>query len=235
MEDKNLEYGYSPMRESVRLGFIWKVFTILALSLLLTTGIVAIPLASDPVAEFLYANVWILITAVILMFIVEIAIFCCSAPARQVPINYICLAIFVICESILLAYVCSNVSQQQGNANVVFMAAGMTAGIVRVLTIYALTTKTDFTTCMGALWALFGVFIIFGIFALIFHRDPIINTIYCALGVAIFGIYLVIDVQLISQSKRYQLTEDDYIIGVLILYIDIIQIFLYILRLLSRK
>jgi protein lifeguard len=115
------------------------------------------------------------------------------------------------------------------------MAAGMTALIVVVLTIYALTTKTDFTTCMGALWALVGVFFIFAIFALIFRHDPIVNAIYCSLGVAIFGVYLVIDVQLISQSRKYKLSEDDYIIGVLILYIDIIQIFLYLLQLLSRK
>lgn len=127
------------------------------------------------------------------------------------------------------------ISEDNGSPYIVLMAAGMTASIVAVLTVYALTTKTDFTTCNGALWVLFGTFIIFGIFALIFRHDPVVNTIYCALGVAIFGIYLVIDVQLISQSKRYQLTEDDYIIGVLILYIDIIQIFLYILRMISRK
>lgn len=85
-------------------------------------------------------------------------------------------------------------AQQNGNANVVFAAAGMTAGLVCVLTVYAFVTKTDFTTCMGALWAIIGVFFIFGIFALIFRHDPIVNIIYCSLGVAIFGIYLVIDV-----------------------------------------
>lgn len=82
MENKNLEYGHSAMRESVRLGFIRKVFAILACSLALTCGIVAIPLLSGEVASFLAQNVWILITSIILMFIVEIAIFCCSAPAR---------------------------------------------------------------------------------------------------------------------------------------------------------
>jgi hypothetical protein len=53
--------------------------------------------------------------------------------------------------------------------------------------------------------------------------------------VFIFGIYVIVDTQMIMGSHKYGITMDDYILGALILYIDIIQLFLYILRLLSES
>lgn len=111
----------------------------------------------------------------------------------------------------------------------------MTAGLVTILTIYAFITKTDFTVCMSAIWILVGVMLLVGIFMFIFRDCKALHLVYCGLGLIIFSIYLLIDVQLILANKRYGLSIDDYIIGVLILYIDIIMIFMYILSLLSRK
>ena len=94
------------------MGFIRKVFMILTISLFFTAGICSIPLLNDNAGKWMVSgnSVWLLITAIILALIVEIAIFCCSAPARRVPINYICLATFVICESILVAFACASVA-----------------------------------------------------------------------------------------------------------------------------
>jgi FtsH-binding integral membrane protein len=74
--------------------------------------------------------------------------------------------------------------------------------------------------------------IMFGIFC---AWSPILNNLYCCLGVIVFGIYLVIDTQLIIGGKRLEISMDDYVVGALILYMDIIQIFLFLLRLFSRK
>lgn len=79
-----------------------------------------------------------------------------------------------------------------------------------------------------------GALFMFGIFALI-YRDDTIYVMYCAFGIVVYGFYLIIDTQLICGGKTWQLSEDDYIIGALILYIDIIVLFLKILALLSRK
>jgi hypothetical protein len=59
--------------------------------------------------------------------------------------------------------------------------------------------------------------------------SPFLTNLYCSLGVILFGIYLVIDTQMIIGGKRFSISYDDYVLGALILYIDIIQIFLYIL------
>jgi FtsH-binding integral membrane protein len=71
------------------------------------------------------------------------------------------------------------------------MAAFMTAGIVVALTIYAMTTKTDFTVCGGALFIIGAGFCLFGLFSFMF--GPTMHLIFCIIGVIIFGFYLIFD------------------------------------------
>ena len=118
---------------------------------------------------------------------------------------------------------------------IVLAAAFMTAAIVIGLTIYALTTKTDFTACGGVICVIGCAFLIFSLFAFMF--GPTMHLIFCVLGVIIFGIYLVFDTQYIAGGKhrKYTISKEDYILGALILYIDIINIFIYLLEILGRK
>jgi FtsH-binding integral membrane protein len=64
---------------------------------------------------------------------------------------------------------------------------------------------------------------------------PFLHNLYCSLACILFGIYLVIDTQLIVGGRRYALSMDDYVAGALMLYIDIIQMFLYILSILGGR
>ena len=113
---------------------------------------------------------------------------CCVSVARQVPINYILLFAFTLCESYMVAAVCAFTKPE-----LVGMAALMTLGICLALFVYALTTKTDFTTLGGVLFVCcFGLFIV-GIF-LMFTNNNTAHIIYSGLGVILFGFYLIYDV-----------------------------------------
>ena len=70
--------------------------------------------------------------------------------------------------------------------------------------------------------------LILSIFGIIF-RSYILQMVICTLGIFLFGVYLIFDTQLIMGGKRYELCIDDYVVGALILYLDIIMIFLYLL------
>lgn len=73
--------------------------------------------------------------------------------------------------------------------------------IVVGATIYALTTRTDFTTHWAILIIVLLAFIFFGMFIGIFRYDPdfsILYDLYCCLGAIAFGIFLIIDIQLIA-------------------------------------
>ena len=107
----------------------------------------------------------------------------------------------------------------------------MTAGIVIGLTFYAFRTKKDFTFCGGMMWVLGSAFIVFGL--LMMFMGPTARLIYCLLGVILFGVYLIIDTQMVIGGRRYMLSKDDYIFGAIILYLDIINLFLYLLQILA--
>lgn len=100
-------------------------------------------------------------------------------------------------------------------------------------TFYALVTKEDFTIKWGLLAVLIMAMLMLAVFSL-FRWSDFLYCLYCTLGVIVFGIYLIIDTQLIIGGKRIALTIDEYVAGAMLLYIDIIQIFLRILSLLSK-
>ena len=69
-----------------------------------------------------------------------IALSCFQSVVRKVPINYILLLAFTLCESYMVAAICSFYT-----ASSVMVAAAETAGLTVVLTLYALFTNRDFT------------------------------------------------------------------------------------------
>ena len=52
---------------------------------------------------------------------------------------------------------------------------------------------------------------------------------------ALYAFYLIVDTQLIMGGRRNELTLDNYILGAMLLYIDIIQLFLNLLRILGER
>ena len=105
----------------------------------------------------------------------------------------------------------------------------MTLGITFSLTLYALTTKTDFTA-MGASLFIFGMaFALFGLLGIMFGMGSLMHLIYCTVGVILYGFYLVYDIQLLVGGKSNEYDYDDYVVASMQIYIDVIQMFLYIL------
>mmetsp|Transcript_49741 Transcript_49741/g.57070 ORF Transcript_49741/g.57070 Transcript_49741/m.57070 type:complete len:232 (-) Transcript_49741:228-923(-) len=212
-----------------RLGFIRKVYSILFTQLLITVLFCVGSVTSKTFSDFQINNLWIFYVAIVLSFVTCIALFCFRQIARTVPTNYILALIFTLCEAWTISTICG-----LSDPMTVLIAASLTAAITLGLTVYAYTTKSDFTTMGGMLLMALFLLIMMGIL-MIFIQSRILTIIYCTLGVFIFGIYLIYDTQLIVGGKRYELSIDDYIIGALALYIDIINIFLYILQLLNSR
>ena len=51
----------------------------------------------------------------------------------------------------------------------------------------------------------------------------------------VYMIYLLIDIQLVMGGKRNNLTLDNYAMGAMMIYVDIISLFIKILRILGKK
>lgn len=62
------------------------------------------------------------------------------------------------------------------------------------------------------------------------------NIAYASLGAFLFGLYLVFDTQLMLGGKhKYALSPEEYVYAALNLYIDIVNIFLYILSIIQNS
>lgn len=74
-----------------------------------------------------------------------------------------------------------------------------------------------------------------GLINLIFLKSSLVVMGMAFLFTIIYSAYIAIDTQLILGGKNKELSLDDYILGSVILYTDIISLFLKILQILGKK
>ena len=152
--------------------------------------------------------------------------------SKVFPVNYIFLTIFTLCVSWIVGTVCVRTEPKT-----VLMAAVLTMAMFLGLTIYACTTKTDFTGsfCGMHIVVIHITLIIFMIPLCFILHDRIMHLIFAYIGVAIFSFYIIYDTQLIMNGDRTDgdFDMDDHILAAVILYLDIINLFLKILQVLK--
>lgn len=223
------DIGISSFSEkTVRQGFIRKVYSILFVQLLVSIAIVCLFVLSPPVNSYVRRNQWMFWSAWILTIVFMIAIACCENARRSYPLNFILLGLFTLCESYLIGVVSAHYK-----VNEVLMAMGIVAVVSLAITLFAFQTKYDFTMMGGCLFVAVIVLLCFGILTIFFH-SKILRLIYACIGALIFGLYLVMDTQLMmGGNKRYSISPEDYVFAALNLYIDIVTLFLYILEIIG--
>jgi len=228
--------------QSIRLGFIRKVYAILGCQLLVTF-IVALPIKMyvtpySPVYPLLGFCVWVPLIMLIG------ATCCCMQMLKQFPANVIFLAVFTVFEAISIGMLTIRYQSET-----VLLAALITAVLVIVLSAYAALTSHDFSGCgpylFGAMAGMFAFFMCIAIWSMFAPVPSGIHLVYCLLGVMLFSMFLVYDTQMIigeapimgfgGHHREQQYSVDDYVFAALNLYLDIINIFVYILSMLGSK
>merc|ERR1719187_2737263 len=227
------EYGAfsnSFTEKAVRLGFIRKVYSILCMQLVVTMGIIGI-FTLESVKRYSndHPEMWII--AMVLMFVSLITLACCEGVRRKTPHNFIFLGLFTCAEGFMLGTVTSTY-----DANEVLMAVGVCAAIILALTIFAFQTKVDFTAMGGVLIAVLMVFFLFGLIALFLPQSRTLKLVYASIGAIIFSLYIIYDTQLmVGGSHKYSLSPEEYVFAALNLYLDIINLFMYILQIIGNR
>jgi len=246
--------------KSIRRGFMRKVYSILSIQLTLTVGVIAyfvffLPLHyhargceqyepaeyeteytnTNPYGfdythcnkmAFVRENMWLLWTGVGVSLLVMFPMVCIRTLRVSFPINFILLGVFTLAESVTLGMV-----SMLYETEAVIIAAGITTAIVFVLTIFAFQTKWDFTMLRGILVCVLFVFLIFGIVMIFVPQNKYMQMVYGGLGALIFSVYLVYDTQMMmGGSHKFSISPEEYIFAALALYLDIINIFMYVLK-----
>ncbi|KAG8286922.1 hypothetical protein J6590_049011 [Homalodisca vitripennis] len=117
----------------------------------------------------------------------------------------------------------------------VFYAALITFVVTVALTIFAFQTKIDFTAIGGILFVAVVILMVFGIICLFFPGKTMI-LVYSSLGALLFSVYIVYDTQMMmGGDHKYSISPEEYVFASLNLYMDIVNLFLYILTILGAS
>ena len=232
IEDSDIEVNEESIQIQIRAGFIRKVYGILSIQLIITFGCVFL-FQLETLKLFIMQHQQF--AANILMFcsftflVLFLILVCNRNLARTVPCNYIYLFAITICESLACSIISSLYSFQ-----IVATALALTIVSTLVITFYACTTKTNFSYYRMGMFILFSQIFMIGLIAALFRLDGL-YTFYTFLMTIMVGFYLVYDTQLIMGKFGVAYSVDDYIFATLEIYMDIIRLFLLILRILGRN
>jgi len=209
----------------VRMNFIRKVYSLFLLSLLTTAGTTVVILnnAAASQAAARYGFVWLILYLVLA--------FGANAIARQGEVfGYILLALFSVITGIFFgplirAYV------EMGGIDLVYQALGLTVAMFGGLTGYVFLTKKDFSFLAGGLYMMLFLLIGVGILSIFVPFSAGASFLFSLVGAIVFCGFVLYDTSNIMH--RYQ--PEQFAVATLMIYLDFINLFLYILRLLSSR
>ena len=224
-EDQNI-------KEIIRNQFVRKVYGILLVQFILTFGLILI-CQIKVIKNFLYNHKALYISLMILsglVFAISFTILICyPSLMRTVPYNYIFLFLFTFSETVLLIYISILYSFQYVFGSIAFVSC-ICVVIFFMSCIKKISLKFIYLCII--IVAILGI--IYGILALIF-RKYYLEFLFCLIGAILFTLFLVYDTQKITQfDNNNYITIDDYIFAALVLYTDIIRLFIEILKMLGR-
>ncbi|KAL3851862.1 hypothetical protein ACJMK2_015563 [Sinanodonta woodiana] len=206
----------------IRMGFLRKVYGILTSQLLLTTVIGAIFMGSESVKLYVQQSPWMLLFA---LFGTLVVMFALMIKRMETPTNYILLGVFTLMEAYAVGVVVT-----MYDVGSVLEAFLLTLGVTLALTIYTLQSSRDFSSMGAALFACLWILIIAG-FLQIFFPSEILDKGLAVGGAVLFSLFIIFDTHMLM----HKLSPEEYIVAAINLYLDILNLFLYILRLLGER
>eukprot|EP00697_Spironema_sp_BW2_P000946 gnl/Spiro4/11297_TR5957_c0_g1_i1.p1 gnl/Spiro4/11297_TR5957_c0_g1~~gnl/Spiro4/11297_TR5957_c0_g1_i1.p1 ORF type:complete len:294 (+),score=69.59 gnl/Spiro4/11297_TR5957_c0_g1_i1:81-884(+) len=208
-----------------RHGLIVKVYAILVVQLLVSVFMCTIFSTSASVQKFVLTTPSLMYVALFAPFLVIIGIFFWK---NRFPHNFICLGLLTLCMSYSLGITCAVT-----NSSAVLGAAVMTTAVFVGLTLYVFYNQDNFEWMWPMLWSGLCVMLVAGLLQLFFPSFFAggLDLLMSIFGALLFSGFIVYDTWLLKEKY----TADDYIIAALELYLDIVNLFIFLLRLLSRE
>jgi len=218
--------GIAADENKLRWGFIRKVYGILSVQFVLTTVVAGLVVLSASVNEFFQANP----ASVLVLAFLPLVLMCpLYAYQQSHPLNLILLGLFTVSISLSVGISCSLAPPA-----IVLEALLLTAIVVVSLpayTYWAAKRGHDFSFLGPILFTSLVIVVMFGFVQAFFPLGPISQTLYGGLTALLFSAYIVYDTD--TLIKRY--TYDQFIWASVVLYLDILNLFLSILQILRQS
>jgi len=197
----------------------------------LEIGIIALFHYTTKIRTYIKSSegLWLYWSSYGVFLVTYLTLACCKSVARRFPINLVFLALLTLAMSYMMGVLSAFYT-----INSVLLAVGITAFVCFGVTLFSFQTKYDFTSCIGVMFVVSLALLGFG-FLCIFTYSTVLYTVYAGLGAVAFSIFLAIDTQLIIGGKRHEISAEDHVFASIMLYLDIVYIFMYILMLLGKR
>lgn len=202
---------------TIRMGFLRKVYGLLTVQLLITTIIAVLFMAVPAINDFFRTQPWIIMLSAFSSIGLIIAL---SIYAHQYPKNYYLLLAFTICESLMVGSIVTHYSAWS-----VIEAFLLTFVVTCSLTLMTFQSKKDFSAWGTGLFAALWIFLLVSMLQIFFPVE-LAARVMAGVGAFLFSLFIIFDTHMIMK----RLSPEEYILATVNLYMDIINLFLHILR-----
>ncbi|KAH8147739.1 uncharacterized protein LAJ45_08204 [Morchella importuna] len=207
----------------IRHAFVRKVYAILTVQLVATAIFSSISFFNESFKGWIQTNTWMLFIAMLGSFGLLLATFW---KRKSYPTNLIFLSGFTLVEAYTIAVITSFY-----DSRIVLEAVIITGALFAGLTLFAFQTKYDFSSWYSYLYGALWFLILFGFVSIFFPHNGWVELAYSGVAALLFSAYILVDTQLILRRVHV----DEEISAAISLYLDIINLFLAILRILNSS
>ncbi|XP_072178436.1 protein lifeguard 4-like [Diadema setosum] len=222
MEDFAHSSSVLSARIDIRMNFLRKVFGILSMQLLLTAIVSGIFMSFEGIKNYIQESPGMLMIAFVLSFIFLVALL---VKGREYPVNMILLSLFTLVEAYSVGTVVTFYDK-----SVVIEALFLTLAVSFGLLVYTVQSRKDFSTWGAGLYAGLIVLIMGGLLQVFFPHSDVLELVMAIGGAVLFSLFIIYDIHLLM----HKLSAEDYIVASINLYLDLINLFMYILRILNQ-
>ncbi|XP_034719102.1 protein lifeguard 4 [Etheostoma cragini] len=220
--EDDFNYGTNVATASVqiRMDFLRKVYTLLSLQIILTTATSALFMFSQTIKEFVHASPALVLVSALgsLVLLLALAVY-----RHQHPVNLYLLLVFTVLEAISVATALTFYEY-----STVLQALFLTCAVFAGLTVYTFQSKRDFSKMGAGLFACLWILLIASFMRLFFNSDST-ELVMAGAGALVFCGFIIYDTHLLMK----QLSPEEHILASINLYLDIVNLFLHILRVLD--
>jgi len=213
---------------SIRLSFIRKVYGLVFTQLAIILAFV-VAFSLEDFNQSVVKFKWISCAVAFLLGLVIFLVLACSTTVRRAhPFNLLFLATLSICEGWFIGALCSLL-----RGDLPTIGFGLAAALVFGLTILTCSCKS-----LNFWWSLVALLLLLsGITPALAFAFPSVDTaklFYLAIGVFLFGLFLIVDLHRMTEGYywNYTFDQEEYILASLFILIDIMDCIIQLLRVL---
>jgi len=210
---------------ALRNGFLRKVWGVVCAQVWLTALVGLAFMYYNPLNE--WALYYTRSTALPLFALTMAVLIGLMGVKNTYPHNYLTLAAFTLLLSVSIGTVLARARYLEMEDSVV-QAAALTALLFTGLTAFTLQSRFRFEFLSGPLYVALCALLLAGLWRVAFESQ-LASTLYALAGCLIFSLYIILDTYMITERLGY----DDYIVAAVELYLDILNLFLSLVRLLA--